>query len=77
MRENKPKGIKVKFFEKSEYVYYLCPNCYEYLMFDECLECGLICEIEVYEKPDGTIKENANIHGISKFFEKFKTGRIT
>ena len=51
MNENKnPKGIKVIFFKKSKHRYYLCPNCYEYLMYDECLKCGLICDIEENER---------------------------
>jgi len=69
MREKKPKGIEVKFFKESEFRYYLCPNCYEYLLLDECPECGLICEIKDSEKIDLITKEDFDVKDFSKFFE--------
>jgi len=65
----KPKGIKVKFFEKSKFSYHLCPNCYEYLMFDECPECGLICKIADAENFDVRTKDISNVKEITKFLE--------
>ncbi len=69
MRENKPKGIKVKFFKKSEYVNYLCPNCHEYLISDECVECGLTCEIEEIKDFDTKKEKNNKLNDIGKILE--------
>ena len=64
----KPKGISVKFFNNSNFNYFLCPNCYEYLILDECLECGLICEIEEISSDDIEREKNRCLTDVAKLF---------
>ena len=65
----KPKGILVKFFQNSDFIYHLCPNCYEYLMVDECLECGLICEINDIKRADMIEEEHTKLNNKAKNLE--------
>ena len=70
MNENpKPKGILAKYTKNSNFKYFLCPNCYEYLMFDECTECGLICEIDEDKHIDLQREKIRSLNNIAKFFE--------
>jgi len=70
MKENpKPKGILVKYTKNSNFNYFLCPNCYEYLLLDECPECGLICEIDENNCNKVQREKIKNLNNIAKLFQ--------